>query len=129
MEKRFQEWIQIKEKLDSKENLPPFVKEKELWWFSAGENVGIEISGKSTDFSRPGLVLKRLSQHLFLIAPTTSKTKRGSWFVPINFNNQTTYLCLHQMRTIDYRRIFNYIGKISQDDFRNVKKRFRALYN
>jgi mRNA-degrading endonuclease toxin of MazEF toxin-antitoxin module len=128
MEKRFQEWIELKQKLHEKEIRPSFVKERELWWFSVGENIGKEINGKSRVFSRPGLIIKRLSQHLFLIAPTTSKIREGSWFISIGIKKFKTCACLHQIRVVDHKRMLDRIGQITERDFENVKERFHALY-
>lgn len=59
MLKRFLEWIKLKEKLNELESKAPLVKERDLWWASFGENIGSEINGKSSLFSRPALVLKK----------------------------------------------------------------------
>lgn len=57
-DKRFSEWIGLKEKLHKAGKLPK-IKEGDIWWCSIGENVGVEINGKSEFFSRPVLVLKK----------------------------------------------------------------------
>ena len=75
--KRFLEWMAIKEKLHNTDAVPPLVKERDLWWVSFGENVGSEVNGKSKLFSRPGLVIKKLSRGFYLVAPTTSQKKEG----------------------------------------------------
>ena len=59
MIKRFLDWIGIKEKLDAHEHQPPLITEGDLWWCAVGENVGIEVSGKSKDFTRPVIILKK----------------------------------------------------------------------
>lgn len=128
MIKKFIEWLGLKGKLDSNDSKPPLVKERDLWWISIGENIGSEINGKSKLFSRPGLILKKLSHNFYLIAPTTSQNRVGSWYSKITHNKQDTYVCLHQIRTIDYRRLSNRIGQINNSDFENVKKGFLDLY-
>lgn len=126
--KRFFEWISLKENLHKNEAIPPLVRQRELWWVSFGENVGSEINGKSHLFSRPGLVIKKLSHSFFLVAPTTSQLHTGSWYVPIMYGKQEMYVCLHQIRTIDYRRLSTRIGQIDEDDFNSVKVSFLNLY-
>lgn len=41
MEKDFQGWHQVKEKLDLLKN-PPTFQEREIWWCSIGMNIGYE---------------------------------------------------------------------------------------
>jgi len=128
MLKRFLEWIGLKEKLHQNDAEPPLVKERDLWWISLGENVGSEMNGKSRLFSRPGLVLKKLSRGFFLIAPSTSQKKEGTWYVPIQQEGKEMFICLHQIRTIDYRRLSTRLGQIDGDDFKRVKEAFSRLY-
>jgi len=56
-EKRFSEWIERKERIHDVGRLPA-ISEREVWWVAVGENVGIEINGKSGRFSRPVLIYK-----------------------------------------------------------------------
>lgn len=126
--KKFTEWIALKQKLHLVESVPPYVKERDLWWISFGENVGSEVNGKSSLFSRPGLVIKKLSRGFYLVAPTTTKEKTGSWYVPIAHEKQTMYVCLHQVRTIDYRRLSTRFGVVDSNDFARVKQAFLLLY-
>lgn len=128
MLKRFLEWFGLKEKLHNTDNIPPLVKERDLWWVSFGENVGSEINGKNKLFSRPGLVIKKLSRGFFLVAPTTSQKKEGTWYVPIKQEGRDMYVCLHQIRTIDYRRLSSRLGVVDEADFQRVKEAFLALY-
>ena len=128
MLKRFFEWIGLKEKLHNVDNDPPLVKERDLWWVSFGENIGSEMNGKSRLFSRPGLIIKKLSRGFFLVAPTTSQKKEGTWYVPIKQEGRDMYVCLHQLRTIDYRRLSNRLGVTDEEDFRRVKEFFWRLY-
>lgn len=128
MIKRFLEWIKLKEKLHDVQKGPPLVKERDLWWVSIGENVGSEINGKNTLFSRPAVILKKLSRGFYLVAPTTSQKKDGSWYVEITQEGRFMYVCLHQIRIIDYRRLSTRLGTLDSDDFNRVKEAFLRLY-
>lgn len=128
MIKKFLEWIRLKEKLHNIQKDPPLVKERDLWWISFGENIGSEIGGKSNLFSRPGLVLKKLSRGFYLVAPTTTKKKEGTWYVEITQEGKSMYICLHQVRTIDYRRLSSRLGTVDSNDFEKVKVAFYTLY-
>lgn len=128
MLKNFLEWIKLKEKLHNKKSVPPAVKERDIWWVGFGENVGSEINGKSSLFSRPGVVLKKLSRGMYLIAPTTTKKREGTWYVEVMQNEKYVYVCLHQIRVVDYRRLFSHIEHMNSRDFRKVKEAFLRLY-
>lgn len=128
MVKRFIEWIALKEKLDNLLTGPPLVKERELWWASVGENVGSEINGKSRLFSRPILVFKKLTRGLFLAIPTTTQPREGSWYVKVTQADKEMFVCLHQLRIIDYRRLSSRLGQLDGDDFNRVKVAFWKLY-
>jgi mRNA interferase MazF len=129
MIKRFLEWMGLKEKLHRNNAVPPLVRERDLWWISLGENIGSEINGKSRLFSRPGLILKKLSHSLFLIAPTTSQPREGTWYVKIVQEGKSMRVCLHQIRVVDYRRLSNRLGVMDEEDFKRCKGAFLKLYN
>jgi mRNA-degrading endonuclease toxin of MazEF toxin-antitoxin module len=40
-----------------------------------------------------------------------------------------TNVCLHQLRTIDYRRLSSKMGSLDDSDFQKVKEGFRKLYS
>ena len=126
--KRFLEWLTLKEKLHNITGKPPLVKERDLWWISLGENVGSEMNGKSRLFSRPGIVIKKLSRTFYLIAPTTSQKKEGTWYVPILQEGKAMFVCLHQVRVIDYRRLSSRMGQIDGNDYTMIKAAFWRLY-
>lgn len=126
--KRFLGWMTVKEKLHNTNAEPPLVKERDLWWVSFGENVGSEINGKSRLFSRPGIVVKKLSRSFFLIAPTTSQKREGTWYVEIKQEEKFMYVCLHQIRAIDYRRLSSKMGQVDTNDFKKIKTALVELY-
>ncbi len=126
--KRFLEWIKLKEKLHNIEAGSPVVKERDLWWVSFGENIGSEMNGKNSLFSRPALIIKKLSRGFFLVAPTTSQPHEGSWYLKIKHAGKDTFVCLHQIRTVDFRRFSSQLGRIDESDFMAVKKAFDKLY-
>jgi len=86
------------------------------------------MSGKNTLFSRPAVILKKLSHGFYLVVPTTTKEKVGSWYVPVLHKGIAENVCLHQMRTIDYRRLSSKMGSLDDADFQKVKEGFRKLY-
>src|SRR5665213_794991 len=126
--KRFFTWMRLKTKLHEIHHAPPLVSEREIWWASIGENVGSEINGKSALFSRPVLILKKLTHGFYFVVPTTTQPRQGSWYVAFHQRGRDMFACLHQARAIDYRRLSSRLGKIDSDDFGRVKDGFRTLY-
>lgn len=90
--KRFLEWFPVKKRLDDQSNEPPQFKEGEVWWCFVGENIGTEISGKSLLFTRPILIIKIYNRYSFFGLPLTTKSKVGTWYVPIEFNKMRQYV-------------------------------------
>ncbi|BCZ19522.1 hypothetical protein NHP190012_11640 [Helicobacter sp. NHP19-012] len=56
-----------KKKLDK--NPPHKVVAGNIYWLCIGQNIGHEVYGKSANFTRPVLVIKLLSNKLFLGVP------------------------------------------------------------
>lgn len=127
--KKFLEWVLLKQNLDSKISRAPYVNEGEIWWASLGENVGFEINGKSKDFTRPVIISRKLTHSFYLIIPLSTKTKRGTWYVPLKQGGVDMIACLSQIRTIDYRRLHSKFGELDFDDFMRIKAGFADLYS
>lgn len=125
--KRFTEWIKLKEKLHLTNTKTPFLREGDIWWTSVGENVGYEIDGKSSLFSRPVIVLRKLARGFFFGIPTTTQEKKGSWFVPFRQGGVSMNACLHQVRAIDSRRLSSKLGELDKEDFERIRKGFLEL--
>ena len=127
--KRFLEWINLKEKLHSKIISAPYVNEGEMWWASMGENIGFEINGKSKSFTRPVVIYKKLTHNFYFVIPTTTQNRTGSWYVNFVQQGVKEAACLHQVRTIDYKRLFSKIGEVDEEDFKRIKIDFLRLYS
>ena len=126
-EKQFEGWMAIKEELHS--NAKVFkISEGDIWWCSIGENVGVEINGKSNLFSRPVLVLKKLSRFGFLGVPLTSQFHEGSWYVEFKFEEKMEIAVLAQVRVFSVARLHSRIGTVSDSDLKMVKDGFYRLY-
>lgn len=126
--KRFLEWVGLKEQLHIKEHEPPLVSKGEIWWASIGENVGSEINGKSDLFSRPVIIFKKLSHGFYLIIPTTTQIRIGSWYIGFRQQGKDMAACLHQIKTIDHRRLSSKLGRLDDSDFSRIKRGFDDLY-
>ncbi len=126
-EKRFEEWIGVKENVHYAGRVPD-IRDGEIWWCAVGENVGVEINGKNSAFSRPVLVLKKLSRYGFLGVPLTSKEHDGSWYVSFCFKNRKQYASLAQIRVFSVSRLYKKMGMVPGSDLQIVKNGFQSLY-
>src|SRR3989338_6232682 len=126
--KRFIEWIKLKEKLHESNAKLPLFKEGEVWWCAIGENVGVEMNGKSGKFSRPVHVFKKLSHDGFLGIPLSTKIKTGTWYVPIIHRSIDCVAVLSQVRVISSKRLLEKHGELDQKDRVKISEGFYKLY-
>lgn len=127
MEKRFDEWIELKESLHDMGRLRT-MREGEIWWCAFGENIGVEINGKSNTFARPVLVFKKLGRYGFLGVPLTSQPHSGSWYASFRFQGKEQNAVLAQIRVFSVYRLYRKIGDIDDNDKKIVREAFRKLY-
>ncbi len=126
-EKRFEEWIDLKEKLHFHAKIPRIL-EGEVWWCSFGENVGVEINGKSCRFTRPVLIMRKLSRMGFMGIPLTSQEKTGSWYHEFEFLGKKEFAALCQARVMSVSRLHSKLGQVPTIDLSNIKEAFQRLY-
>jgi mRNA interferase MazF len=127
--KRFLEWIGIKQKLDSNDYFPPFVRVGDLWWCVIGENLGVEVSGKGPNFTRPVIVLIKFGRLAFFGIPVTTNTDRdGSWYVHFKHKGIREVAMLTQGRIFSYKRLDRKMGELDDQDYKNVKEAYIDLF-
>jgi mRNA interferase MazF len=126
--KQFLTWIGIKTKLDAREHQPPLITEGDLWWCAVGENVGIEVNGKSKDFTRPVIVLKKFGRLGFLGIPTTTQHREGTWYVSFLHKGVRETAVLSQARVFSYKRLHSKMSTLDGTDFHNVKEAYIRLF-
>ena len=76
MQKEYNSWNLLKQKLDSKKR-NRWTNLRDVWWVSLGENIGTEENGKGETFVRPVLILKVFGEASTLVIPLTSSQKEG----------------------------------------------------
>ena len=123
----FDEWNQQKKRLQSK-NMIKYFKERQVWWCSIGQNIGVETYGKGKTFSRPVVVLKKLSNEIFLGIPLSSKKKTGTWYVQFRHRGTEMSALFSQVRIFDRRRLLNRLGELDDEDFNRIKTGFKSLF-
>ncbi|MBR3332360.1 type II toxin-antitoxin system PemK/MazF family toxin [Candidatus Saccharibacteria bacterium] len=127
--KNLEMWFPVKErKHNISTNKIPKITDGEIWWVAVGENVGVEINGKSKYFSRPVLIYKKLTHLGFLGIPLSTQKHDGAWYVGFRFQEKDICAVLSQARTFSTARLYSRLGQIAEDDMQKVKKGFRRLY-
>ena len=123
---RYDEWNEIKKyTINNKRKLS--IKEREIFWVKIGQNIGDEEYGKGEIFSRPVVVIRKLTNDLFLGVPTTTASKvNDDYFHNIKYldkhqNNIISVAMLLQLKAFSKKRITSKIGKVNIDDFKNIQ--------
>jgi mRNA interferase MazF len=104
------------------------ITEGDLWWCAIGENVGIEVNGKSKDFTRPVVVVKKFGRLGFLGIPTTTREKIGSWYVSFIHKGIKEVAVLSQARLFSYKRLHSKMGTLDGSDFQKIKEAYIRLF-
>ncbi len=86
------------------------------------------MNGKGEKFTRPILMLKKYDKYSFLALPLTTKSKIGSWYVNITFNNMDQIVTLSQGRTLDYKRLKEKVGQLEENDFDKISEAYLSLH-
>lgn len=129
MQKDFDNWNNLKKKLDQREKFPSF-KEREIWWISIGTNNGDELCGKSELFSRPVLILKKFNNHFFFGIPLSSVQKDNKYYFNFEFKGKEQSAIMCQAKPISVKRLSTTIGMIEPKMFLAIKKKTsKILFN
>jgi len=122
MIKRFIDWIITKIIIDKKERLLE-IKEGEVDWCSLGENVGDEENGKGEIFRRPVLIFKKFNNNIFWGIPMSTKLNDNKYYVRVVLKDLEQSAMVSQLRVLDSKRLDQYIGYVSKNDFINIQNR------
>ena len=123
---KLDKWNEEKYRIDAAAGIP-VVKEGTIWWCSMGENVGVEINGKSERFTRPVLIYKKLSRQCLWVIPLSTQVKTGSWYVAFDFHSRRQVAVLSQIRAISAERLRQKMGTLDDHDFSAIKAAMRQL--
>ncbi|MBR3220242.1 type II toxin-antitoxin system PemK/MazF family toxin, partial [Candidatus Saccharibacteria bacterium] len=94
----------------------------------SGENVGVEMNGKSDRFARPVLIYKKLNRHSFLAIPISTRIKTGSWYVKFTFRKMSRVAVLSQIKVMSVYRLYDRMGELDNFDMDKIITGFNALY-
>ena len=81
------------------------------------------MDGKSGDFSRPVIVLKKYNQYSFLALPLTTNPRDNPYRIPVGFvDGKLSFAVLSQLRNIDSLRLINKIGAFDTFVLAEIRK-------
>lgn len=122
--KNFSEWCEKKECINSLKNYPLYFKEGDIWWVSVGVNINSEIDGKSNNFSRPVLVLKRINRYMCIGLPMTTNIKPFYLKKIITFKERDVGVIGSQVRAFSTSRFISKMGRVSPQSMNKIKEDF-----
>ena len=121
IDKDFPSWFEQKLIINNR-NHRPFIHEREVWWCWLGINIGSEQDGKGDSFARPVVVYRKFNKRICLILPLTTSEKTNALYIPIDIGDDTKrFALIHQIRSIDTKRCFQFMGTIKKQSFRELE--------
>lgn len=125
----FDSWNELKKKIEEEENSPDkFPKEGEIWMSSLGKNIGYEQNGSGDSFSRPVLIVKKFNNHMFWVAPLSTKQKKFDfYFNYVDLNNQKVSVILAQMKLVSIKRLKRKLYDLPDPLLGAVKQKLKSF--
>ena len=128
MDKDFDKWNTEKKIVNSKSvNRNLFFYAREIWWCSAGLNVGVEADGKNENFERPILIVKKFNADMVWVLPLTTKEKNNQYHYKLKYNSMESWVILSQIKTISTKRLLRKVASITEVDFGEIIKKLQDI--
>lgn len=128
MEEIFDKWNEVKKVVQNDEKIRLF-KQRDIFFINMGQNVGFEQNGKGENFVRPIIILKRITNQMFLGIPLSSQLRKGGWFFEFEFDTKDdvsrNIAIIPQIKMFSSRRLLNKIGVIKTKDFEILKQKVK----
>jgi len=124
---KLDKWNEIKKEIVSKNTFFTF-KVREIYWLKIGQNVGYETHGKGEEFLRPVLIFRKFSKDTFLGIPLTTTIKDDMFHYVFRYKfTKMSCASLSQIKLFDAKRINQKSGKMSVEDFTELKVKLKRL--
>ena len=126
MPNEYNQWNKVKIALINTES-KFIVKQREVYWIKVGKNIGFETYGKGDEFLRPVIVYKSFGK-TFIGIPLSTKAKHNKFTFEFSYlKDKLSYALLSQIKLFDTKRINQKSGKMSQEDFKELKIKLKEL--
>jgi mRNA interferase MazF len=131
MSKRFDEWNETKKLVESNDRKVG-IKPRELFWVKIGQNIGSEEYGKGENFTRPVIIIRKLTYDLFLGVPTTTTAKHDDYFHTFEYNYESKGIVkasamILQVKVFSIKRLMNRIGIVDKENFKMIQEKIKGL--
>lgn len=113
------DWNELKKMLQRNAKTIPF-REREIWWYAAGENLGSEINGKGERFSRPILIIRKYGATTFFGVPLSTRKATGFWYASVMVGNNEGCALLSQASSFSVFRLYERIDRLSEAEFNKI---------
>lgn len=121
MEKDYDKWNKEKKLINGKlPNRDLFFHTREIWWCSAGLNIGVEVDGKNDNFERPILIVKKFNAEMIWALPLTRKERLSPYYFKLKNEIIESSLILSQLKTISTKRLLPKVGSISESEYMQI---------
>jgi mRNA interferase MazF len=129
MEKEFDNWNELKKKIEGEEHDPEkFPKEGEVWMTSLGKNIGFEQNGSGDNFSRPVLVIKKFNNKMFWAISLSTKQKEFDFYYNfIDLGNHKVAAILAQMKLVSVKRLKRKLYDLPNEQLVEIKDKIKAF--
>ena len=125
--KDYDAWTDKKKELEQRTVVPDF-SERDIWWCSVGLNIGDEQDGKNENFERPVCILRKFNKEIFIGLPLTSTRKDSKYYFPYILHDTEGSILLSQSRLMSAKRLQRKLGHVSKGKFKELRERYRTLY-
>lgn len=124
---KFDKWNEVKKRISKKNNHRSF-EEMDIFNANLGQNLGFEQNGTGNQSIRPILILKKFNKNFFYAIPLSTTENRNKYFFEFEFiEDKKSVAVLSQVRNMDAKRLLNKIGKINEEDFKNLKTELKRI--
>lgn len=129
----YDRWNSVKKNTE-KSNIKLGIRPIDIFWAKIGQNIGSEEYGKNKNFSRPVIVIRKLTSDLFIGIPIISTIKDNDYFHSFEYNNRVNGIVKNsamilQVRTYSIKRLMNKAGVINKDDFIKIIEKSKKLFD
>ncbi|MFH1253217.1 MAG: type II toxin-antitoxin system PemK/MazF family toxin [Candidatus Uhrbacteria bacterium] len=124
---RFVGWTKLKIKIHFSQRRI-FPKEREIWWVSLGQNIGVEINGKNENFERPVLVVKKYSLDSVLVLPISSRSRDNQYCFDFINNNKNGSINFSQVKSISTKRFIRRLDKMDSVVYQKIKEKLKETF-